>query len=82
MSEIDLTNPESEPVTTRALVAAVTAVALDLVVAFGVHIAPEWQSVIGAGAHLAVIAALTWAVRRRVFSPATVASILATRGKG
>lgn len=80
MSEIDLTNPESEPVAVRTVVAAATAIAVDVFVALGVHLSPDWQSVVGGAAHLAVLAALAWAVRRRVFSPATVSAMLSARG--
>lgn len=73
----DPTDQETEPLLYRALATAAVTAIVDALVAFGVPVTPAQAAAIIGVINVAAIVVLAVRVRRIVFSPATVASILA-----
>lgn len=68
---------DSEPVIVRSAVAMVMLLLTDALTATGIHMSAPWTTVVTAAVNLLIIAGLAYVIRRKVFSPATVAQILA-----
>jgi hypothetical protein len=84
VAQLDPNKPQpSEPLLTRmGIVAGVTA-AIDLVMAFGVHLSTAQDvAILGVTNAIAVPLVLGLWARRTVFSPATVARLLSAKGSG
>lgn len=74
MAEINLDNPEAEPVLTRVAVTGALTAVLDVLVAFGVHLTSAQTSAILGLVNVGALGILAWRLRGKVFSPATVAA--------
>jgi hypothetical protein len=78
---MDLTNPETEPVVSRAKVAALVSVVANIAAMVGLHlvIPGVWVTLATVAVNLIVLGVTAWRTRAAVFSPATVASTLVAR---
>lgn len=75
------TNPPGEPLVSVGTITAVAAAALALLVTFGLHLTADQQTaIIGVISVVAPVVVAVWG-RRKVFSPATVARLLAAKGR-